>query len=196
MENYYNELPEGYELKKEIDATSKKTGIIFNVLAFVIMAVLIVGLFFIKKIKMTFNEEGLVRYYIATGVFLVAMILYIVLHELVHGIAYKALTKQKLTFGITLTCAFCGVPNIYTTRKTSLIALLSPFIVFTIVFGALVILLPNDIIGLYAIILFSIHVGGCIGDLYCTWLLLFKLPKETIINDTGPKQTFYSKITN
>lgn len=24
MENYYNELPEGYELKKEIDATDKK----------------------------------------------------------------------------------------------------------------------------------------------------------------------------
>ena len=112
------------------------------------------------------------------------------------GIAYKALTKQKLTFGITLSCAFCGVPNIYTTRKTSLIALLSPFIVFTIVLGVLVILLPNDITGLYASILFAIHVGGCIGDLYCTWLLLFKLPKETIINDTGPKQTFYSKITN
>ena len=27
MENYYNELPEGYKLKKEIDATDKKTGI-------------------------------------------------------------------------------------------------------------------------------------------------------------------------
>ena len=27
MTNYYNELPEGYELKKEIDATNKKTAI-------------------------------------------------------------------------------------------------------------------------------------------------------------------------
>ena len=60
----------------------------------------------------------------------------------------------------------------------------------------LLILIPNDFTGLYAITLFAIHVGGCIGDLYCTWLLLFKLPKDTIINDTGPKQTFYSKITN
>ena len=51
MENYYNELPEGYELKKEIDATDKKTGIIFNVFALIIMAVLIIGLFFIKNIK-------------------------------------------------------------------------------------------------------------------------------------------------
>lgn len=196
MENYYNELPEGYELKKEIDATDKKTGIIFNVFALIIMAVLIIGLFFIKNIKIELGEENLGKYYISTVVFLVAMVLYIILHELVHGIAYKALTKQKLTFGITLSCAFCGVPNIYTTRKTSLIALLSPFIVFTIAFGALVILLPNDITGLYASVLFAIHVGGCIGDLYCTWLLLFKLPKDTIINDTGPKQTFYSKITN
>ena len=95
MENYYNELPEGYELKKEIDATDKKTGIIFNVFALIIMAVLIIGLFFIKNIKIELGEENLGKYYISTVVFLVAMVLYIILHELVHGIAYKALTKQK-----------------------------------------------------------------------------------------------------
>ena len=191
MPNFYYNLPSDYKLKKEIDATNKKTGIIFNLFAFVIMVIVIVGFYFIKKIKIIFNEENLGRYYIATIVFLISMILYVILHELVHGIAYKTLTKQKLTFGLTLTCAFCGVPNIYTTRKTSLIALLSPFTVFTVAFGLLVGFMPNDIIGLYAIILLAIHIGGCIGDLYCTYLLLFKLPKNTIINDTGPKQTFY-----
>ena len=64
MENYYNELPEGYELKKEIDATDKKTGIIFNVFALIIMAVLIIGLFFIKNIKIELGEENLGKYYI------------------------------------------------------------------------------------------------------------------------------------
>lgn len=193
MTNFYCELPSDYKIAKEIDATNKKTGIIFNIFAFIIMAIVIVGFYFIEKINIIFDEENLGRYYIATVVFLVAMILYVILHELVHGIAYKALTKQKLTFGLTLTCAFCGVPNIYTTRKTSLIALLSPFTVFTIAFGLLVYFVPNDIVGLYAIILLAIHIGGCIGDLYCTYLLLFKLPKNTIINDTGPKQTFYVK---
>ena len=193
MPNFYYNLPSDYKLKNEIDATNKKTGIIFNLFAFVIMAIVIVGFYFIKKIKIIFNEENLGRYYVATIVFLISMILYVILHELVHGIAYKTLTKQKLTFGLTLTCAFCGVPNIYTTRKTSLIALLSPFTVFTVAFDLLVGFMPNDIIGLYAIILLAIHIGGCIGDLYCTYLLLFKLPKNTIINDTGPKQTFYVK---
>lgn len=194
--NYYNELPEGYKVVKEIDATTKKTGIIFNVIALLIMAIIIVALYFIKNIDLNLEDESLSRYYIATVAFLLAMVLYIVLHELVHGIAYKALTKQKLTFGITLSCAFCGVPNIYTTRKTSLIALLAPFTVFTILLGTLIVFLPNDIVGLYTIILFAIHFGGCIGDLYGTYLLLFKLPKDTIINDTGPKQTFYSKELN
>ena len=69
MTNYYNELPEGYELKKEIDATNKKTGIIFNVFALIIMAVLIIGLFFIKNIKIELGEENLGKYYISTVVF-------------------------------------------------------------------------------------------------------------------------------
>jgi hypothetical protein len=36
------------------------------------------------------------------------------------------------------------------------------------------------------------HLGGCCGDIYMTWLLLtrFKSPK-TLINDTGPAQTIY-----
>ena len=78
MTNYYNELPEGYNLKKEIDATDKKTGIIFNVAALFIIAVIIVGLFFIKKIKIEFGEEHLGKYYISTVVFLIAMVLYII----------------------------------------------------------------------------------------------------------------------
>lgn len=194
--NSYNELPTGYKPIKEIDATNKKTEIIFNSIALLIMAVIFVALFFIKKIDINPEKDNLARYYIATVSFLLAMVLYIVLHELVHGILYKALTKEKLTFSITLSRAFCGVPNIYTTRKTSLIALLAPFTVFTIILGTLIIFLPNDIVGLYTILLFTIHFGGCIGDLYCIYLLLFKLPKDTLINNTGPKQTFYSKELN
>ena len=36
------------------------------------------------------------------------------------------------------------------------------------------------------------HVGGCVGDLWVTYYLLFKYrDKKMIVNDTGPKQTFY-----
>ena len=44
----------------------------------------------------------------------------------------------------------------------------------------------------FAGILFAIHFGGCIGDLYMTALLLFRYKDpRTLMNDTGPKQTIY-----
>lgn len=195
MPNYFLELPAGYKVAKVVDAKEdKKFILLMNLAAIIIMIISAVGLYFVKGIKFLDdldNLEALNQLTLFLFIFLIVYLIYIICHELVHGIAYKVLTKQKLTFGFTATVAFCGVPNIYTSRKTSLIALLSPFIVFTIIFGVLIILLPSNMYGLLAILLFSGHLGGCSGDLYCTYLLLFKLPKNTIINDTGPKQTFY-----
>ena len=55
-------------------------------------------------------------------IFIAAMLLYIVLHELTHGIAYKLTTGRKLTFGFTLSVAYCGVPDIYVYRKAAMTA--------------------------------------------------------------------------
>ena len=65
------------------------------------------------------------------------------------------------------------------------------FILALLIFIPLIILLPANIYGFLVILLFATHFGGCIGDMYCIYLLLFKLPKNTLVNDTGPKQTFY-----
>jgi hypothetical protein len=189
MPNYYLELPEGYKIKKIVDAKKdKKLIILMNIIATVLMIITMITLYFVKKIKIDVN---LLDLYIFLLLFIISSILYIVCHELVHGVVYKILTKQKLTFGLTLIVAFCGVPNIYTTRKTALYALFAPLVVFTLIFIPLIILLPANIYGFLVILLFATHFGGCIGDMYCIYLLLFKLPKNTLVNDTGPKQTFY-----
>ena len=130
---------------------------------------------------------------IGLGVLFVGMIAYIILHELTHGLVYKVMTKQKLTFGLTLSCAFCGVPNIYVTRKTALLAILAPFVVFTIIFIPLIIVLPANMINLALVIIFGIHFSGCVGDLYGT-IVLITLKGKILMNDTGPKQTFYREI--
>ena len=44
------------------------------------------------------------------------MVLYMVLHELTHGLFYKIFTHEKLKFGMTLTVAYCGIPRIYTKK--------------------------------------------------------------------------------
>ena len=42
--------------------------------------------------------------------------------------------------------------------------------------------------------LFTLHVAGCVGDLWVAGVLLFRYRgREVLMNDTGPKQTFYVK---
>ena len=195
MENYYKELPEGYREAKVVDAKAKKTSVVFTLSSFVLTAaVLLPILLTFGSLRALFEEYGRKRMLIADAVFLICVVSYIVLHELVHGAAYKAMTHQKLTFGMTLTVAFCGVPDIYTSRKTALVALLAPFLTFSAILIPLTIWFFsfNMLYYLLSGILFAVHFGGCIGDLYMTALMLFKYKDpRTLINDTGPKQTIY-----
>ena len=134
--DFYRELPAGYREDKVVDAKNKKFAVLMNLAAAVIMIAVYVITDFIFSGRITLvdlgknaNEEDLLKWYLSSvllplGIFVVASFAYIILHELTHGVAYKALTGEKLTFGFTKTVAYCGVPNIYVGKKTSLIALL------------------------------------------------------------------------
>ena len=195
--NYELDLPSGYKLVKHIDAKDKKTGIIFNLIAFLVLIVVMIVSFIAVN-----NNGGLTfdidpgTYLIGLLVFFLVMIAYIILHELVHGIAYYALTKQKLTLGLSWSCAFCGVPNIFCNRKTALIALVSPLITFTVILIPVTIILfsVNSLVFIASSFILGLHLGGCSGDIYMTILLLFKYKdKDTLIKDTGPEQYIYVK---
>ena len=189
MKNWEAELPAGYREAFVIDAKNDKKLLLWmNLIVFAVVA-----LFMAAAIAWLHPFEHLESFSIGEILwFLAAMIAYIVLHELVHGAAYKALTGQKLTFGLTLTVAFCGVPEIYVYRRASLIAVLAPFVVFTVVFLIALALLDGAWPKYYCMILLGLHIGGCIGDLYNTWMYLtrFRDPR-TLTRDTGPVQTFY-----
>ena len=186
--NFEKELPEGYREVFSIDAKNKKTALIMSLGAFLITAALCVASWLIVRPYEQSPDHLIARYLIL----LVALAAYIILHELVHGLAYKLLTGQKLTFGITFSAAYCGVPDIFVYRKTALISLLAPFTVFSILFIALALILKDPWDRFAALIVFAIHAGGCIGDLYDTFIYLTKFrDPRTLMQDTGPKQTFY-----
>ncbi len=191
MKHFEETLPEGYKLVKTVDAKDKKTVVIMNIAAGVVAAALVVAAFFIFDPFADFNGEHLL---VREIVLIASMLVYIVAHELTHGAAYKLLTHRKLTFGMTLSVAFCGVPDIYVYRTAALTALLAPFTVFTVLFGLLVFLVPGNFDKFLASLLFAVHFSGCVGDLYDAFLYIFRFrDKTTLMNDTGPKQTFYVK---
>lgn len=188
MKSFEKDLPENYRLVKTVDAKSTKVSLLLTLGSLVLTAALVVLAYVLIRPKNFAEEYSFLR----NILFCVTMFAYIVLHELVHGIAYKLLTKQKLTFGLTLTVAYCGVPDIYVYRRTALIALLAPFVVFDIAFLLPAFLLPNQWDAFYAAVIFAFHFGGCVGDLYDTFLYLFRFrDPQTLMRDTGPAQSFY-----
>ena len=195
--SFERELPEGYKQVKHINAKDIKLGLILNGICLLVLAtVMVVAWLPLLSCddSCIFAIDDPLATLIALVVFILAMVAYIVLHELVHGIAYKSLTGEKLTFGLSWSCAFCGVPKIYTYRKTALIALVSPLIVFSVVLIALTVALyfVSPIYYLMSAFLFGLHLGGCCGDIYVTLLFLFKFKdKRTLMRDTGPEQYFY-----
>lgn len=185
-------VPEGYREVYHIDAANKKTGVLMTLGSLFIAAILIF-VFFKTAGKIDIDLSGLFKYYI---VFLVSMIAYIVLHELTHGAVYKALTKEKLRFGITWSAAFCGVPDIYTYRSVALGSLVAPFALFTVILIPVLAWLRGFDAGWYIAVgvIFSLHVSGCVGDLFMTLLFLAKFKDPaTLMRDTGPEQWIYTK---
>lgn len=189
---YYKELPNGYKEVYSIDAGNTKTGLILNLIGLPIMIVMFIILMVIKSLvcgKINFDlsdgETSLVLFILC-----IVMILYIIIHELTHGLFYKSFTKEKLKFGLKLTCAYCGVPTIYMKKIPMIITALAPFVIYSLIGVVLMIVVPYNVIFLAIDILFSAYVAGCVGDIYISFLLI-KYPKETLVNDTGAKQTFY-----
>ena len=188
-------LPENYREVFHIDATNKKVMIWLNLAALGIAAVFagigLLPLLWVELPRITYGPFGILGAYLG---FLVSMIAYVVLHELTHGAAYKLLTKAKLTYGIRLTCAFCGVPDVYTYRRTALCALVAPLILFSILFGGLTVAMAFVDRWLYflALGLFVVHISGCVGDGYMTLLMLFRYRDPALLmRDTGPAQWIY-----
>lgn len=195
MPKYYEEtLPENYVEVYYINAKDKKVGLLLtlgSLLLMIIPLAILLPIYFVNH-DLSVYLDSYTSIYLLSACFI--YIFYIVAHELVHGIVYKLYTKQKLTFGLSWSCAFCGVPNVYVYRKASILALMAPFTVFSILFLALILWLyfVNGILYILLSVLFSLHFGGCVGDLYMFFLYLFKYKdKTTLMRDTGPEQYIY-----
>ena len=197
MKHFEEKLPENYRLVKTVDATKAPFAVVFNLLSLVMMVGAFAVLYFafgtdVSLIKEQFLTLPDFTKILALLLLVVGFIVYIVLHELVHGVVYKAFTKRKLTFGVTMTCAYCGVPDVFVYRTASLCALLAPFVIFSIAFIVPMFFLQNTVWFLLLATLFAMHFGGCVWDLYITVLYVFKFRDgKTLMRDTGPVQTFY-----
>lgn len=185
-------LPIGY---KEIYSVNlqkdKKAAVVVNLIALVISILLIVPAHFLVPIMTLFHiEDGMSNYIIRFLTLILLMLAYLVLHELVHGIAMKICGTQKVKYGFTGVYAFAGSDDYYNKRAYIFIAL-APVVLWGIV---LAVIIPFVATTWFWIIYFIqvMNISGAAGDLFVT-VRFSCFPKDILVRDTGVGMTVYSQ---
>ena len=111
-------------------------------------------------------------------------VLYIPLHELVHGVLMYALSGVRPKYGLKLPYAYAG-SHVYFDKKSHNLIALAPLIVWGVILFALERTLPAQWLWFFYLTQIS-NVSGSVGDIYCV-LHLMKLPGDILIQDTGTR---------
>lgn len=187
-----NVLPRGY---KEIFSVNlqknKKMAISLNIVATVVAVIMILPMCFVVPISALFSmEEGIGRYILRFAVLIAGSVLYLVLHEAVHGIAMKICGTKKIKYGFTGMFAYAGSSDYYD-KKSYIFIALAPVVLWGIVLAVLNFVVPYEWIWVVYIIQVS-NIGGAVGDFYVT-LKFSRFPSDILVSDSGLGMTVYSK---
>lgn len=185
----YQALPEGYREILSIDLKNdKKLFWTINGICIAIMALMI--LFASGKgllLTMFTPIEGLWLRLLMLGA---GMLLYIVLHEGVHGIAMKLCGTKKVKFGFGGGYAYAGSNDCYDKWGYLMIAL-APVLLWGVVLAVLCLAVPPEwFFVVYLIQIFN--VSGAAGDFYVTFRFI-SLPADILVHDSGTCMKVYSK---
>ena len=87
MMKAYTELPRGYREIDSIDLQkNKKLSLLVNGVALLIVLVMAIPMHFVVPMTTLFDmSQGYGAYFLRFGVLMAAIVVYMVLHELVHG---------------------------------------------------------------------------------------------------------------
>jgi low affinity Fe/Cu permease len=181
-----NQLPEGYNEIKSVNLQKdKKIALLVNLLALVVMLPLLVLGAMIKPVNLA-GESALKELLII----IVFLIVYMVLHEAVHGIFIYKYSNQKPKFGFTGMYAYAGSDSYFNKREYIIIAL-APIVVWGVVLLILNIALPFSTFWIIYFIQ-ACNISGAAGDLYITYVIK-KMPSDILIRDVGIEMKIYSK---
>ena len=185
-------LPEGYREIDTVDLKKNKALAVFvNVLAAVIAVAMVIPMHFTVPIDYLFSmEEGIQAYMFRFVGLLVLLILYMVLHELVHGIAMKLCGTKKVKYGVTGVYAYATSDDFYD-KKTYIFIALAPVVLWGIVLAVVNLFVSGPWFWVVYFIQIN-NISGAAGDLYVT-ARFSRLPGDILIRDYGVGMTVFSK---
>jgi len=186
----YTELPRGYREIDSIDLQkNKKLSLLVNGVALFIVLLMVIPMHFVVPMTTLFDmSQGYGAYFLRFGVLMAAIVVYMVLHELVHGITMKMCGTKKVKYGFTGLYAFAGSEDYYD-RKSYITIALAP-IVWGVVLLVLNLLVPVQWFWIVYWVQVS-NISGAAGDLYVTYRFS-RLPQDILVQDYGVGMTVYS----
>lgn len=180
----YNSFPDGYKEIYKLDMQKDKKLAFWLNFSSVVIA-LIMGFIPAMLVGNPFSIPPL-HWVLAFAL----EIVYIVLHELVHGIAMKCVGTKKVKYGFTGLYAFAGSADYY--DKSSYITIaLAPVVLWGIVLAVVQCFVPVEYFWIPWLVQISNIAGAC-GDAFVT-AKFSKMPKDILVSDYGVGMTVYSK---
>lgn len=186
-------LPEGYVLSECIDLAKNKRQMTFvTVLSLVLLVVVLLAGFILRPGLAVFSDNsellGLVGFLALLG-----YVVYIVLHEAVHGLLMWYFSKKKPHFGASLQYAYAG-SDAYFRKVPYLVIALAPLVVWGMVFLWLALIAPG--IWFWLIWFFQAgNVSGAAGDLY-VFARICAMESAVLVQDDGVRMRIYAPGTD
>lgn len=184
-------LPAGYRKIYSTDLQkNKKMLLAVNLLAIVISLLLAVPMHFVVPIFTMFDQSaGMTDYIVRCAALIGLLLLYMVLHELVHGIAMKLCGTKKVKYGVTGMYAYAGSDDYYD-KKAYIFIALAPVVLWGVVLAAINPFVPIQWFWIVYLIQIT-NLSGAAGDLLVT-VKFARLPKDILIKDYGVGMVVYS----
>lgn len=184
-------LPEKYSEYFSVDLQKNKKQMIFvNLLSFLIAVLMFIPMCFIVPFEIEITSEALIGLLIKLLAIFILLVVYIVLHELVHGIAMKICGAKKVKYGFTGLYAFAGSDDYYDKRSYIFIAL-APVVLWGIVLAVVNIFVPRSWFWIIYFIQIQ-NISGAAGDFYVTVRFL-RFPKNILVHDSGTSMKVYAE---
>ena len=186
------EVTEDYQEIFSVDLQKdKKKAVLLNVIAGVIAVVMIIIAHLFVPITTFFTwENGFGAVMLKYVLVLLAMIVYVVLHEMTHGVVMKCFTPEKVRFGFTGLYAYAG-SDAYFKKWPYITIALAPVVVWGIILAVL-----NLTLGVswfwFVYFVQIMNISGAAGDLYATCRMLGQ-PSDVLVQDSGTRFIVYKQ---
>lgn len=192
-------LPSPYRAVFDLDITKDpRMVLLLNAIGFVLL--LGFGWLFFRAIAwlrpetfqngFSFEFDNLLVSLGAILAILLLTILYIVLHEAIHGVFFWIFTRDRPLFAFRWTHAYAAAPSWYIPRNPFLVTTLAPLVVITVLGLPLIAIAPASwLLSIWYVL--TMNAAGAVGDIIVSMKLLGQ-PPTCLVNDRGDAITFYS----